>query len=229
MNCQDSLVSLMDALASDGALLVDDAELNEHLASCPECALAAKHYERQARALAGLDRQAAPSDLAGRVVAALQSGFRQERALRCVVELETIAAPPELDKLVSRALVRQPAPDVLERLVREDFENHDGSHFAKRFTHKLGREHAPEKLAERLESHWYEAPRRRPLLVRAGLVAAGMVATFALWRAFEATPGESRYSFGVNYVSSFQEADLDAGTRQIVDVLSAGALGGSAR
>lgn len=85
---------------------------------------------RQVRAIRTLERVPVPSDLDGRVVASLQAGYRQERAIAHVRALPPEPAPHELDVRMGQS-AGQPfaadgldpgflkAPAVLDRLVAE--------------------------------------------------------------------------------------------------------------
>lgn len=236
MNCQDCQVALLAALARDGSGFVlgtVTGDLAAHLQDCTACSDAARRYAAQASAIAGLGRLDVPADLEGRVVAALQTGYREDRAIRGLTELSPLEAPPELDQLVHAVLGRQAAPAVLTRLVREDFEDPEGAGFTKRFIHKLARQRAPQSLAARVETQLVPGGARRRLVRITGLVAASLLATFVVTRVLQqpsdVAPAQApNFSFNVTYLSSFEQAELEPGARLVVDALSSGVLQGSA-
>lgn len=86
------------------------------------------------RALAGVGSLPAPTDLAGRVVGATQSGHRQDRAVQELVSLERLEAPTALLDAVVRETMRPfadsdgdpfGAPAVLDQMVEQQFQDGD--------------------------------------------------------------------------------------------------------
>ena len=81
------------------------------------------------RTLRSLPRVTPPQDLEGRIVAALNDGYRQDRAVALLRRLQYRDAPPELSARV-RHLAERPfalpgltAPSVLDRLVEVELES----------------------------------------------------------------------------------------------------------
>lgn len=123
---------------------------------------------RQARALVSLgthqapglrsSRLRAPADLDGRVVAALQAGRREERAVAAVRSLARVEAPAELTARVrqfaERSFPDEPerrAPGALDRLVEQEIADHPAS-VTKRMLGGLKRRAAPSLLEESLQA-----------------------------------------------------------------------------
>jgi len=222
MTCPDPLEALLAAATANER----DEALAVHLRACSECAEVARRFELREQALGQLARLEAPADLAGRVVAALNAGYREERGIARLGELERVTAPSQLEALVARTFDRVPAPPVLERLVREDLES-DGQGLLKRFTNKLGRQAAPEDLDERMHDVLVHRSRRR--VPRVALAAAALLA-FVVWLPTTQQPARAAgYSFKVVRVMSLDEATTDRATRQLVEGLLPGTWGGSAR
>lgn len=151
-----------------------------HVEACASCRAFAASAEALGRALAAVPRRPAPIALDGRVVAALQAGHRQERAVGQVSSLEGLEAPEALSRGLDRALSggsalpRHPAPAVLERLVREELADPVAAR-ARRHLGALPRRAAPEELRKRLERDLARraGPRRRG--ARVGLTLAAVV------------------------------------------------------
>lgn len=102
------------------------------LARDPAAALLWQRLVAQVRTLDRLPRLEAPADLEGRVVAALNEGYLQDRAVGHMASLERAEAPPSLDARV-RHLAERPfalpgvvAPSVLDRLVELELEDSPG-------------------------------------------------------------------------------------------------------
>jgi len=146
---------------------VPQAPATGHGSVCAACASWAHSTERLARQLQTLPRAAAPAELEGRVVAALQAGHRQNRAVQAVADLGRISSPAVLDEFVDADLeeglaspARPPsllelqgrriqAPSVLDRLVREEIAEPSRS-LARRYLGSLRRKRAPEELRLRV-------------------------------------------------------------------------------
>jgi len=143
-------------------------DLRERL-SADETALAEwRGLVRQARALVSLgthqaSRLRAPADLDGRVVAALQAGRREERAVTALRSLARVDAPTELTarvrRLAERSFSDDPehrAPRVLDRLVEEEIADHPAS-VTKRMVGGLTRHVAPSSLEDGLQAGFPQA------------------------------------------------------------------------
>ena len=135
-----------------------------HAAECAECAAWAQGLVRLGESLYALPRQDAPAQLDGLVVATLQAGAREARAVRAVEGLSRMHSPEtlaesleeELDEPVDGPLVatssrgeRVGAPSVLERLVREELAEPEKS-TVRRVLGGLPRLEAPAELDARV-------------------------------------------------------------------------------
>ena len=114
---------------TDGLDLLPQA-VREHLVENEGLRQEWRQLLRQARAIRTLERVPVPSDLDGRVVASLQAGYRQERAIAHVRALPPEPAPRELDVRMGQSADRPfaadgldpgflKAPAVLDRLVAQ--------------------------------------------------------------------------------------------------------------
>lgn len=106
----------------------------------------------QARALVNLPPCPAPPSLDGFVVAALQAGVREQRAVAAVRGLAAdgpLVAPTVLAERVAAAIDRRRAPDALDTYVAERLAL-PGAGLAQSFLARLPRLAAPDDLAERL-------------------------------------------------------------------------------
>jgi len=217
MNCQEFRDCAIE-LAASPALL--DSSVLAHADACSECAATWQRLQAQVGALGRLQRMQAPNELEGRVVASAQAGFREDRAVRHLRALPALDAPTELERRVSELLTPLRAPEVLERLVSED-QADPARALARRFTRKLGRRSAPEKLDERM-TRGIDA-RERSLTWRSGL---SLIAGLALlvWVGSQSlnTPAPRRYDFEVREMASVDE--LSPFARQMVGGLLGGAL-----
>jgi hypothetical protein len=104
---------------------------------------------RQARALVALGRRPAPLALEGYVVAAMQAGAREERAVAAVRDLGTEVAPVELDERVAGSIDRLRAPGALDLYVAGRLAL-PGAGLAQSLLARLPRLAAPEDLTARL-------------------------------------------------------------------------------
>src|SRR5262249_5459315 len=165
--CRDARDRLLE---SRGSLSGADAALLAHLDACAECAAFARRAAQVALSLSRLERLAAPPELDGLTVGALQAGRREERAVAALRGLARLPAPPEL---VGRALDDPThvlrAPAVLARRVDEDLRSSSGA-LARRFAGRLERQRAPRALRERLQRSALTL--LRPTAARRSLVAA---------------------------------------------------------
>ena len=143
---------------------------SRHAELCAECSAWLEHAGRVARELEALPRREAPVELEGRVVAALEAGYRQTRAAGAVGALGRVQSPRELDEAVDADLVdadadtdggdaartaaearsaRLRAPAVLDRLVREELADPRQAR-ARRYLGSLRRRRAPQELRLRV-------------------------------------------------------------------------------
>jgi len=163
--CQQCRTELPEG--ADGRL--DSAALAlGHAAECVECAAWLTRVQRMAGELYGLESHAAPVELAGRVVAALQAGDRESRAVRAVENLSRVSSPETLAETIEDTVrqtrvepqlpdgsgtpdgmsglePRLDAPSVLERLVREELAEPQ-KYMVRRVVAGLPRETAPAAL-----------------------------------------------------------------------------------
>jgi len=164
--------------------------------------------------LAAPVRLAAPLELEGRVVAAIQAGYRQDRVIAAVRGLARLPAPAALPgDLIDRALGGpdgQPrAPAVLERLVDEDLRGSSAA-LARRFAGRLDRRPAPRALAHRLQRTALSM--LRTTATRRNRLAAAVLAVFLAsggmwlfrWMRLAEDPG---YGFEVRYESDIRAMD----------------------
>lgn len=192
-------------------------------------------------ALASLERRRVPVELEQRVELEL-AGDRSRRLQRVLNSFVRRGAPAVLDRRVAellgadrargdeqsglrkaevlRSLDVQPAPDVLERLLREELGAPE-RHRVERFSGNLERLRAPAVLAERLGS----VVRRRAfgrlvLGPLATLAAAGLVIWIAVLRG---EPDPRRYRFQVIQASSLE--GIDPLARMLAESLNGGASG----
>jgi len=146
-----------DALLSAG---VSGGALPEHASGCAACAAWVRAALRLVSELSGLERQPVPAELEGRVVAALEAGFRQARVAAAVADLGRMSSPPELDQAVDADLegsselsaeppARLRVPGVLDRLVAEELADLSRAR-ARRYLGTLRRKRAPEELRLRV-------------------------------------------------------------------------------
>ncbi|MFO1011939.1 MAG: hypothetical protein U1F29_17890 [Planctomycetota bacterium] len=138
----------------------DDAFVS-HMLACSDCAEFARRALRLRRAFGELERFEAPAELPGRVVAACNAGFLQDRAAALLQSMGRIEAPAVLDQKVLGVPAALRAPQVLERLVDEELRDPSRA-LARRFAGRLERLSPPDELAARVES---ELARPRPDLV----------------------------------------------------------------
>ena len=220
-----------------------------HRSSCEPCAAWARRVEGRERALSGLERLAAPEALDGAVVAALEAGFRQDRAVAALSRLGRVSSPRALDHALSGELLsreqaadadasglpgslpaarRLHAPSVLADLVSEELGDPAG-HRVRRYVGSLERLAVPAELAERLAAEDWSRPPRRPVpaLAAAALGALGLAVLALGWTLRSESPRPPRYDFVVEVVDDpSQLAGLGAGLLDGVSggVLSAGRL-----
>lgn len=232
---------------------VADPEALAHAESCEACAALAARVGRVARAVVELERRAVPAALDGLVVAALEAGVREERAVRAVRELERERLPEPLPESPEEAVEleaqiaaelrdtelgaglnteRYPVPSVLERLVREELADPERARVA-RFVFSLPRRAAPSELEARVHVD-LAAPAPRPIarprlgrrlaLVGSSL-AAGLLA-MVLFRPFFLTgsdPDRGR-PFRVEAATAEDLQALDPFARGLIENVGGGML-----
>lgn len=172
--------------AECGAARPWSASLEAHLAECPACAAAARRRVAGLEVLRSLPSEAAPDALDGLVVAALEAGHREDRA---VEELRGVAgpgAPAELEgrldellaELRSEGLFGQPvAPEELAPRVDRDLQDLPAA-IVSRQLDRLPQVPAPAGLQQRVDGDLGSPrPARRLTLVRG--IAAGLAAAAA--------------------------------------------------
>lgn len=81
-----------------------DRALEDHIATCPACAVRHLAARRSAQLLASLPALRAPLALAEAMPYALSHHGRQDRALAALRSLPELAAPPSLDALVAERI-----------------------------------------------------------------------------------------------------------------------------
>lgn len=207
-----------------------------HREACAACERWARALEAREAALSGLQRLAAPMELEGAVVAALEAGHRQERAVGALRGLERVASPRALDHALQSELTslapapsnlpaaqRLPAPSVLDDLVSKELSDPAG-HRARRFVGSLQRLPAPVELAERLAAEDWSTPQPQPkrLVALSGLTLLVVFTALGLFLGGE-RERPPRYDFVVEVVDDpSQLSALGAG---MLDGVSGGRLG----
>lgn len=161
--CQHYRTDLPERL--DGRLdfaALASSSADEHRAQCADCAAWVAGLARLTESLYALPRVAAPKQLDGLVVATLEAGAREARAVRAVEGLTHLHSPEtlaetletELEEGVENSLPTNPlpgseqrlgAPSVLERLVREELAEPE-KHTVRRAVGGLERLRAPAEL-----------------------------------------------------------------------------------
>ncbi len=206
-----------------------------HRETCDACARWARTLEAREAALGGLARLAAPAELDGAVVAALEAGFRQERAVGSLRGLGRVASPRALDNALQGELVapgsvsaslpaarRLRAPALLAERVSDELGDPAG-HRVRRFVGSLSRLSAPAELDRRLAAEDWSRPARRPLRLAAlsglGLLLAAFALGFVLR---DEVPRAPRYDFVVEVVDD--PAQLSGLGTGLLDGLSGGRL-----
>jgi hypothetical protein len=134
--------------------------VEEHLRGCEPCAQKAQAMVRNLHALGELPMVSAPAELDGRIVAASQAGFRQERAVNGLAGVDSVAAPAALDLRIdgllesmrdSGELPEREAPFELEERVDQSLKDLPGA-ISQAFLSKLEREPVPAELAARVHA-----------------------------------------------------------------------------
>jgi len=169
-------------IAHAGDASAFETDLAQHVQSCSACADLARRVDREARALRGLARVAAPLELDGLAVAACHGGHRQDRAIGHLRALTRWEAPAELDERLlaaERARESLEAPRVLDRLVDEELRDQPKA-ITRRFAGRLERLSAPGVLRVRLERSADEsssATRRRLRALVASVLLVALLFT----------------------------------------------------
>lgn len=207
----------------------DDRDLAAHLDGCSECTAFAGRTVSLVALVSTLPRRAAPSELAGLVVAATQAGHRQERAVAAFSALSRLPAPAALevialdDARLDDAPIGAKAPAVLDRLVDEDLRD-PAAAISRRFAGRLDRRRAPGVLRARLAgSSWtLRAPRgfRLALPLAASLALLVLASVLILRRGRPGSGGDDEFQFV--YESSLDSMDPMA--RGLLSGLSGGVV-----
>lgn len=210
-----------------------------HASQCPQCARFVSSSERVAAALSSLEGLSAPAELE-RCVELELAGDRSRRLQRVLNSFIRRGAPAVLDRRVAeffaahraggdeqrgsrkaevmRSLDLRPAPDVLERLLREELDAPERQR-VERFSGSLERLRAPAVLAERIGS----VVRRRAF----GRLVLGPLATLAaacliVWiTLLRGEPVPRRYRFEVIQAASLE--GIDPMARMLAESLNGGA------
>lgn len=169
-----------------------------HAESCSACSVRWRKHVALRRALTALPPRSAPADLEGRVVAAFEAGYREDRVVASLRSIPTLGAPAELDRRVRALFSPNPAPEVLDRLVEARLES--------------------ERRAARLRRG------ARRVLQAAGLAAAA-VAVFVVLR--EVREDRPAYAFEIVRLDSLRDAGIDSAARGLIDGLTGGIVEGS--
>lgn len=186
-----------------------------HLASCAACRAAVTARTRVARALGALARQPAPVELDARV----RAFARGAGALEPLADERLDSSAEPLAELFAR-LPRQRAPQVLDRLVREEIADPARAR-ARRFAGDLERLSAPAELGLVAQPRTAARGPRPFLRFAAAAAVAGLsLSGWLAWRASQAPA--PRYRFQV--VHATEVAQLDPLARGLVDGLTGGML-----
>lgn len=222
--CRAARESLVELLDRTGRLSASAAPKSFH---CAACEAWFQRCWRQARALGALPRlQVEPKALAGRVVAELNAGCRQERAADALTHLERVGAPRELDALVGESFGRmsREAPGELDQRVAAELLSGAGLR-AERQLSALARFAAPAELERRVardlaaSAHIGSLPGRRWLALAAAilvLIGAASLVRLVGWG--------QRPSYPFRVVHSESTASLDPFARSLLSGVSGGSI-----
>ncbi len=221
-DCQAARELLVERIGSTGNLLAAPREFH-----CSACQVWFQRSLAQARALSALPRRVAElHSLDGLVVAELNAGCRQERAAAALTSLERVAAPRELDMLVSEYLGRaaHEAPRELDQRVANEISSGAGLR-AERQVSALGRLAAPAALDALVGRALAQSARPDGLPLRRWIAVAAtlfvVVGAASLVR--QAGLGERRPpEFRVVHTTSF--ASLDPFARSLLSGVTGGAI-----
>ena len=220
--------AVRDALLEHrGRAAEDDLGIAAHLDACPECSAFAQKTAALSALLETLPRRAAPSELAGLVVAATQAGHRQARAVNALSALARLPAPSALEVIaldearLDELPIGAKAPPVLDRLVDEDLRDQAAA-ISRRFAGRLDRRRAPGLLRVRLSrSNWsLQASRgvRMVLPLAAGAVLLVLASVMILRRG---RPGP-RVDDEIQVVYESSLDSMDPVARDLLSGLSGG-------
>lgn len=137
--------------AQDGA-----AQAHPEASSCPDSAQAIERGHVVAAWLQSLERQHAPFGLEGRVVAAMNPGYRQERAAAALTGLVAREVPASLAALVAARVLRNDpqtreiAPEALDGLVNRRVVEPEAT-LVEGMAKRLDAVQAPDELSDRVE------------------------------------------------------------------------------
>lgn len=178
-------------------------------------------------ALRSLARLDAPVSLEGRVVAGLEAGHRQDRAVSLVGSLPRVTAPEELDDLVrdvaEQDVTEPTAPAVLDRLVAERIGDPEAA-TVRSMTGRLDRQGAPSDLDERMLAG--PTPFRRLSLARwAASVAAAVMLVVALRLIETPEAEEPTVEFRITRIDSLASSGLSSVDRVFLSSLTGETFG----
>lgn len=223
------LARLPEARGSEGAAVeVLPAPLRARMERDPAARLLWDRLVLHLRAMDSLSRVSAPSELDGRVVAALNNGYLQDRAVDHVRSVERQEVPASLDARVRRlaerpfALPGASAPSVLDRLVELEVE--DSAGLTRRLIDRVSGEGRVRKGILRLVGSAVAAG----LVVAAFLAADGLGGSSSPTFATDAlragiTPG---HTGKIQFVRVESAADAPEALAGLLDQVTGGALGG---
>lgn len=183
------------------------------------------------RALSSLMGRRAPDELAGLVVASINAGARQDRALEFARSLPRIEAPATLDEAVASGIDADAAsaPAVLDRLVEERVGAPEQT-MARSMTGRLERHKAPSELERRVQRELFTGRdatsggrRRLASAVVASLLAVVLVV--AAQRMLPASPSASEPA-APELVVSLTVERVDVGDLTSSDRAFLGMMGG---
>jgi hypothetical protein len=182
-----------------------DFALDAHLARCGGCRAWLERVELHVAALRELPRMSAPRALEGRVVAATQAGYRQDRAVEALRDIAPVKMPAEVDNAIWP--VGKTAPPVLDRLVDQDLQEQTRG-IARRFAGRIERLSAPRTLDARVRSVWSSASARRSGSRRwLALAAAAMLVVLSVTGTLWFVGRKRAPEFVIQRVSSPAELD----------------------
>lgn len=233
-DCRALEASLLEAVfdvGRPGAPLGLPEGMREHAEACPDCRELWRRASGQVEALRSLPRLEVPSELEGRVVAAMQAGHRQERVAHALTSLQRRSAPRELDAAAIAATtppgrpMRRVAPDVLDRLVDESLRDLPATVNAG-LLDRLPRLHAPAELDARVDSMLVRGDHlvRRPWMRFAGPIgvaaAALLVAAVVALNPGTSAPDDAAYPFEVVRHEAFDPAHHSATTLDLLESMT---------
>lgn len=203
-------------------------ETSEHGESCKVCRAFVVASRARIEALEGLALVPAPSELDARVDEEL-SGTDTRRMISVLTSLVRHPAPAALDVLVCRRLAEQGdpvrgqeraraiaaldingAPDVLERLLREELEDPAGAR-ADRFVGTVTRLEAPSSLADRIATGLRRRATLRTVVPPIASLAAAALVVWLFVRGGEPSErSRAPYPFDVEHTADLGGLDPSA-------------------